>query len=92
MRTNENNMPEAETRGEDEAAFDVWSDEGARRFNEILDEGSTYVSADLHGFADSEMDFDDQQSEYRDPELYDPEEETLTPGEMDLIFENSYIM
>ena len=85
-------MPEAETRGEDEAAFDFWSDEGARRFNEILDEGSTYISAERHGFAHSEVDSDDQQSEYRDPELYDPEEETLTPGEMDLIFENSYIM
>jgi hypothetical protein len=57
-----------------------------------LDEGSTYISAERHGFAHSEVDSDDQQSEYRDPELYDPEEETLTPGEMDLIFENSYIM
>ena len=38
------------------------------------------------------MDIDDQQSEYRDPELFDPEEETLTPREMELIFENSYIM
>ena len=91
MATN-NNTPDEQTREEGEPAFDVWSDEGARRFNEILDEGSTYVSAERHGFAHSEVDSDDQQSEYRDPELYDPEEETLTPGEMDLIFENSYIM
>jgi hypothetical protein len=92
MRTNENNMPEAETREEDEIAFDFWSDEGARRFNEVLDEGSAYISANLRGFADSDMDIDDQQREYRDPELYDPEEETLTPGKMELIYENSYIM
>ena len=36
--------------------------------------------------------FDDQECEYRDPELYDPDEETLPPGEMEFIFENSYIM
>ena len=90
METN-NNTPEEQTREEDEAAFDFWSDEGARRFNEILDEGSTYISADPRGFADSEMDIDDQLSEYCDPELYDPEEETLPPGDMELIFENSYI-
>lgn len=86
-----NNPPDDQAREEDDTAFDFWSDEGAQRFNEALDEGSAYLSAQPHGFADSEMDIDDQ-SEYRDPELYDPEEETLPPGEMELIFENSYIM
>jgi len=38
MRTNENNMPEAETREEDDTGFDFCSDQGARRFNEMLDE------------------------------------------------------
>ena len=68
METN-NNTPEQETSEEDETSFDFWSDEGARRFNEVLDEGSSYISANPRVFADSEMDFDDQQSEYRDPEL-----------------------
>lgn len=91
METNSNTLEE-ETREEDETSFDFWSDEGARRFNEALDEGSAYVAANPRVFADYEMDIDDQQSEYRDPEIFDPEEETLTPGEMELIFENCYIM
>ncbi len=35
---------------------------------------------------------DDEQCEYLNPDLDDPDEETLPPGEMELIFENSYIM
>jgi hypothetical protein len=34
---------------------------------------------------------DDEPREYRDPDLFDPDEETLPPGEMALIVENSYI-
>ena len=41
---------------------------------------------------DFEAYFEDEPCEYLDPELYDPDEETLPPGEMELIFENSYIM
>ena len=78
------NAPEDLAREED--------DEGAQRFNEALDEGSVYLAAHPHVCADSEIDFDDQRSKYRDPELCDPEEETLPPGEMELIFENNYIM
>jgi hypothetical protein len=41
MKTNNDNTPDEEAREErDDPAFDFWSDEGARRFNEILDEGS----------------------------------------------------
>jgi hypothetical protein len=91
MEANDNNTEE-KMREEDETSFDFWSDEGARRFNEVLDEGCAYISANPGGCADSEMDIDGEQSDYRDPELYDPEEETLTPGDMELIFENCYIM
>ena len=91
MATN-NNTPDDQTREEDETAFDFWSDEGAQRFNEMLDEGSAYLSAGPHGFTESEMDIDDRQSEYRDPELYDPNDEALPTREMELILENSYIM
>jgi hypothetical protein len=40
----------------------------------------------------SRLYLEDEQCEYLDPELYDPDEETLPPGEMELIFENSYVM
>jgi hypothetical protein len=73
-------------------AFDFWGDEGARRFNEMLDEASAYASADPGLSVDFEEYLDDEPCEYLDPELYDPDEETLPPGEMELIFENSYIM
>ena len=36
MQSNMNNIPEEED--EEEPAFDFWSDEGPRRFNEMLDE------------------------------------------------------
>jgi hypothetical protein len=91
--TNNDNTPDEEARDErGYPAFDFWSDEGARRFNEILDEGSVYTSANIHLSEDFEVYLEDEQCEYLDPELYDPDEETLPPGEMELIFENSYIM
>ena len=86
------NAPEEETREEEEPTSDFWSDEGARRFNEALDEGRDYAQACSHFSDDPEMYFEDEVREYRDPELCDPDEETLPPGEMKLIFENSYIM
>jgi hypothetical protein len=92
MRTHSNNTPDDEGSEEnDDPAFDFWSDEGARRFNEILDEGSAYISAGLHLAEDPEVYIDDEPREYRDPDLFDPDEETLPPGEMALIVENSYI-
>ena len=72
--------------------FDFWSDEGARRFNETSDEGSAYAATGVHLTEDFEAYLEDEPCEYLDPELYDPDEETLPPGEMELIFENSYIM
>lgn len=91
METNNDNSDE-EMREEEEPGPDFWSDEGARRFNEALDEGSAYLSARGNAFEGSELESEDSEREYRDPELYDPNEETLPPGEMELIFENCYIM
>jgi len=93
MKTDNDNTPDEEGREKrDDPAFDFWSDEGARRFNEILDEGSAYISAGVHLTEDHEGYIDDEPCEYRDLDLYDQDEETLPPGEMELIFENSYIM
>ncbi len=89
-----NNLPEentAEEEEENEPAIDFWSDEGARRYNEALDEGSTYVSPNPHASLDPEMEIDEEETEYRHPDFYDPEEETLPPGEMEIIFANCYI-
>jgi hypothetical protein len=48
--------------------------------------------AGVHLTDDFEVYLEDEPCEYRDPDLYDPNDETLPPGEMELIFENSYIM
>jgi hypothetical protein len=93
MKTDNVNTPDEEGREKrDDPAFDFWSDEGARRFNEILDEGSAYASAGVHLAEDFEAYRAEERYECLDPDLYDPDEETLPPGEMELIFENSYIM
>jgi hypothetical protein len=93
MGTNSDNTPDEDAREEsDDPSFDFWSDEGARRFNEILDEGSAYLSTGVRLSEDFEADPEDEPCEYLDPELIDPDEETLPPGEMELIFENSFIM
>jgi len=72
--------------------FDFWSDEGARLINEILDEGSAYITAVGYPSEDPEMCLEGAPSEYLDPEMHARDEETLPPGEMELIFENSYVM
>lgn len=93
METNSDITPDEEASEESgEPAFDLWSDEGARYFNAILDEGSAYLSAGVHLSEDFEPDIEDEPGEYVDPELYNPDEETLPPGEMELIFENCFIM
>ena len=96
MTTHNDNMPDEEEREEieerDDPALDFWSDEGAHRYNEILGEGSAYRSTGVCLSKDPEADPDDEPCAYLDPEFYDPDEETLPPGEMELIFENSYIL
>lgn len=89
---NDNKQDEEAREERDDPDFNFWSDEGARRFNDALDEGSAYLSTGVRLSQDPEGDLDDEPREYRDPDLYDPDEETLPPGEMELIFENSYIM
>lgn len=92
MGKNRDEMP-VEDAGEERAylAFDPDSEEGVRLFNEILDEGSAYISAVGCTWEDDEMYLDDEPATYRDPDLCDPDEETLPPGELEMIFENSFI-
>jgi hypothetical protein len=93
METNKYNTSNEEAREEtSEQVFDFWSEEGARLYNEILDEGSTYLSTGVRLSQDFEAYVEDERCEYVDPELRDLEEEALPRGEMELIFENSYIM
>jgi hypothetical protein len=89
---NDNTTDEEHREEKGGPAFDFWSDEGARRVNEMMDKGSAYISTGARLSTDPEADFDDEPCEYLDPELYDPDAETLPPGEMELIFENSYVM
>lgn len=93
MGTNNDNTPDEDAREEsDGTSFDFWSDDGARRVNEMLDEGSAYDSAGGCYSGDPEDYLEDNECDYRDPELCDSDEETLPLGEMELIFENSFIM
>jgi hypothetical protein len=91
MGTDEDNTTE-EAIEKGEQVFDFWSDEGARIFNEALDEGSAYMLAHHCPRAEFEDCLDDEQCEYLDPDLGDADEETLPPGEMELILENCFIM
>ena len=93
MKSDDNHATDDEATEGGEQELDFWSDEGARRFNEALDEGSAYAATCGHLAEDFEEAYlEDEETEYVDPELYDPDEETLPPGEMELIFENSFIM
>lgn len=93
METNSYELPEEDEREEEgDTAFDPWSDEGARLFNEIADEGRDYISANVLSTYDFEEAPDSEPCEYRDPEMCDPDEESLPPDDMELINENSYIM
>lgn len=93
MKPNSDDLPDESSREETgDTSFDFWSDEGAKLFNEILDEGSAYLSIGVQLSWDPEADPDDEPRDYLDPELCDPDEETLPPGEVELIFENSYII
>lgn len=92
MKTRNNDTACEEGREEKgDPALEFWSDEGARCFNEALDEGSAYIASGALCPEDCDA-YLDAEDEYVDPELYDPDEETLPPGEMDLIFENCFIM
>jgi len=89
MGIDSNDAPEDEEEG-GEQDLDFWSDEGAARINDFMDEGAAYLSTGVCLSMDPEADLDEQ-GDYRHPDQQDPDEETLPPGEMELIFENSYI-
>ena len=75
MRTDNNNLADDIGNEEDcEHAFDFWRDEGARLFNEMIEEGSAYLIANPHSIEDYEEDFDGEESENLNPDLYDPTE------------------
>ena len=85
MEIDSNNAPNDEEEGA-EHELDFWSDEGARRINEMLDEGSAYLATGVVLAEDFEEAYlEDEETEYLDPELDDPDEETLPPGEMEII-------
>lgn len=93
MGLNSDEMPGEDAREDwNDLALDPESDVGVRLYNEILDEGSANISAVGYPSQDLEMCTEDAPVEYLDPELYDPDEETLPPGEIELIFENCYLM
>jgi hypothetical protein len=92
MENDNNNLAEGIEAEEDcEPAFDIWTDEGARRYNEMIGEGSAYLAANPFSIENYEEDFDGEECEYRDPEMHDSEEETLSPGNLEMILENSCI-
>ena len=65
------------------------SDEGAR-FNEALDEGGAYALATGRFSEDFEPRLNDEQRACLDRDI--DNEGELPPGEMELIFENCFIM
>jgi hypothetical protein len=81
----DNNNPEHDDTNDEggDEEFDFWSDEGAKLYNEILDEGSAYLSTGIHYAKDPEAEPEGELDEYLHPEFYDPDDETLPPDEMD---------
>ena len=91
MGVDNNNTPEATEKG-DEQYLDSSSDEGARRFNEALEEGGAYALATGRYSEDFEPRLDEEECECLDPDLDDESEETLPPGEIELIIQNCFII
>jgi len=89
MGVDNNNTPGATEEG-GEHYLDSSSDEGARRFNEALEEGGAYALATGRFSEDFEPRLNDEPRECLDPDL--DHEGELPPGEMELIFENCFIM
>ena len=78
MGTNNNNLADDNASEEDcEQAVDFWSDDGARIFNEMIEEGGAYLAANPHLTEHFGEDSDGDECEYLDPDLCDPDEESL---------------
>lgn len=90
MECKEENPSEESIKKGDEPQFDWWSDEGARIFNAALDEGSAYTLTHPEPCDDFEEYIEDDLFEDLDRDLCDPHNE-LPPGEMKLVFDNSFI-
>ena len=88
----ENPMHELAGKEEGDTTFAPCAEDAAQLSDGMADEEQDYVSANVLTTYDFEDPPDCQPSEYRDPDLVDPDEETLPPGEMEQIFENCFIM
>ncbi len=73
----DNNLGDDASEEECEQSFDLWSDQGARHFNAMTDEGSAYVAANPHLAGRFREDSDGDECEYIYPDLGDPDEENL---------------
>lgn len=78
METNRKDLADDIANEEEcEQASEFWSDEGARRFNEMIKEGSAYLADNPHLAERLGEDFDGEECYYLDPDLHDPDEESL---------------
>lgn len=78
MDTDDNILGADDASEEDcEQALDLWSDEGARVFNAMTDEGSAYVAANPHLAGRFGEDSDGDECEYLSPDACDADEEGL---------------
>ena len=73
----DNNIPDDANDEDCEQAFDPWSDDGARIFNQMIDEGSAYLAANPDRAEQVGEDSDGDECEYLYPDLCDPDEEGL---------------
>ena len=77
MDTDNNNLGDDASEEDCVESFDLWSDEIARLFNAITDEGSAYVAANPHLAGRFGEDSDGDECEYLYPGLGAPDEESL---------------
>ena len=78
MDTDNNNLADDNGSDDDcEQTLDPWSDEGARLFNKMIDEGSAYLAANPHLAERFEEDSDGDECECLYADLRDPDEESL---------------
>ncbi len=80
MEIDNNPANDIATEEDCEEEFDVWSDEGARIFNEMIEEGATYMAANPQSLLKYDEDFDADDCDYRDPDLYDMDEWAPSPA------------
>ena len=77
MDTDNNNLADDAGEEDCEQTFDLWSDDGARLFNAMTDEGSAYVAANPLLAERFGKHADGDECEYLHPDLCAPDEESL---------------